>query len=305
MKSLTIAYITGRLRPQIHWFYRSLGRQLKDRQVEIIVVDFHHGRRAEPLYTWDRTRATTPKPNIWQGSHRVTATDWWANSNARNTAFCLCQTEWIAFLDDRCVLEPTYLDAIERAMDGNYIALGSYEKRVNMRVEDGLVVEPGETIGVDHRRKHSPRGNMSAPGSWLFGANFALPLEWALDVNGFEEAMDGLSMEDSIFGLMLKNRRYNLVYEPLMGMIEDRTLGETLSLHDVDGTMKRSDKGVSPDDKSHAALKRFGKRDRTDPLWTPPLRDIRAHLAAGGSFPIPDPNRLYRDWYDGEPINGI
>lgn len=307
MNRLTIAYITSRLEPKIEWFFDSLERQLRGRVIETIVIDFHHAERGTTLPKlpmWSSTIHSSPKPTIWQGAHRVTTSDWWANSNARNTAFCLCQTGWIAFVDDRSFLLDGYLDAIERAMKEPHVICGSYEKRVGLEIVGGEIANPGTVTGVDSRREHSPAGRAGIGGGWLFGANFALPLEWALEVNGFEEAMDGLSMEDSIFGMMLHNQRRPMVYDPKMAILEDRTIGETQSSHGIDGVMKRADKGQSPSDKSHAALKRFGTRHATDPLWTPNLRAIRAELAVGRGFPVPPP-AIYRDWFDDQVINGI
>ena len=80
----------------------------------------------------------------------------------------------------------------------------------------------------------------------MFGCTFALPLEWALQMNGFEEGCDGLSMEDVIFGLMLKNNGFRIDYDPQMRMIEDRTEGEISAGHGVGRRFEaRQDKGVS------------------------------------------------------------
>ena len=63
------------------------------------------------------------------------------------------------------------------------------------------------------------------------------------------------------------------------------------------------DKGVSPNDKSHAALRRFGTQHRTE--FTPDLRARRDLIARGEPFPVPDPAHDWRDWYDGQPIRDM
>ena len=133
---------------------------------------------------------------------------------------------------------------------------------------------------------------MPAHGQWFFGCTSAAPLEWALAINGYEERMDGLSFEDVIFGLMLTNAGYPLRYDPRMKIIEDRTPAEL-------GTPpRRTDKGISPNDKSHAALQQFGSLKRAGHQWD--LRAVRAKVLAGEPFPIPTGPTT--DWYDGQPL---
>ena len=62
------------------------------------------------------------------------------------------------------------------------------------------------------------------------------------------------------------------------------------------------DKGVSPNDKSHAANARFGRRKHTE--FTPELRALRelARTQGPGALPIPDPDANFLDWYHGARI---
>lgn len=299
--SLCIAYITSRLKPNIRWFYDSLRRQ-NGAIDQIVVVDGFAdtpGRNEE--FTCDFTKDfvhTTPKPTVWQGKHKLTREDWWAVANARNTALCLCRCDWIALVDDRCVLLAGWLHAVKEAMAGNYAVFGSYEKRRNMIVEKGLVKDLGEPDGQDvreatiltHRRGETPA---FCPGDWSFGCNLALPLNWALHVNGYDETCDGISMEDAMFGRMLENNRFALKYDRWMKVMQDRTPGETGPV------MVRKDKGVSPNDKSHALLKRLWDKKRSTHQWN--LSLIREARLKG--FPWPVPKQPIRDWYDNQPIS--
>lgn len=285
---VTIVYITGRRDPRLSWAVDDLHHQLRSKdEIHLIVVDALNRSPAQLGVDVQTSKlksmiVTLPKPNIWQGAHRVTSVDWWANSNARNTGIVLCKTDYIAFLDDRCHLGPQWLEAVragERKQES--VIVGSYDKH-----EDGKIT-------VDHRRIQCPNGKRDCGGGWLYGCTLALPLKWCLEANGFEEGCDGLSGEDYIFGFMLENNDHRIDFVPSLFVSLERS-------HPHTNTYIRVDKGVSPNDKSHAAIDRFKKRKRAE--FTPDLKAIRDQIARGGSFPIPDPSGDYRDWYDGTPI---
>lgn len=290
----TLTFMTGRQEPLLGWVLDDLRAQLQPGdEVDLLVVDALHGSRPLPelgepeLHLWlgdgrhVHARHVAPKPNIWQGRHRVTRRDWWATANARNTAIALAATNYLVFLDDRSHLGPEWLVQVRRGYAARDAVLaGAYEKNEG---------KPGSTR--DHRLGVHPSGKRNCGGGWLYGCTFCLPLEWALRVNGLEEGCDSLTGEDYIFGLMLGNAGYRIDYEPRLFVTQDRTFG-------TEHGFAMTDKGQSPRDKSHAALDRFGKRDRTE--FTPDLREIRRVLAEGGNFPAVDPSYEYRDWYDGQ-----
>ena len=159
---------------------------------------------------------------------------------------------------------------------------GSYEK-----------IEAGGTIS-DHRLQKHPTGKKNCGGGWLYGCTLALPLEWCLEVNGFEEGCDGLSSEDYIFGFMLENNGRRIDFTPSLFVSLER--GHQINAY------RREDKGPPNDksNKSHKARERFGNRKRTE--FTPDLRLFRSLVTQGGAFPIPDPSNDYTDWYDGASI---
>lgn len=302
MKSLTIIYCTARQRPEFEWFLDSLTPQIKPGEViDIIMVDYHAAfdsckrlqSTCEPEFATVRFFGPIKcKPNVWQGQHRLTKKEWWAKSAYLNTGLCLAKTEWVAFLDDRCILTPTWLQSIREAMAGNYAVAGSYQKRTGMTVEDAFIKHGGIINGEDPRR----RGNnvpVPAPGQWWFGCTGALPLEWALAVNGFDESCDSLGMEDVIFGRMLENGGFPIKYDERMMIIEDRTP------EFYEAAVGRTDKGVSPNDKSHALLDRTNGKKQSTHHWN--LREVRADILAGRSFVVP--TEPATDWYDGKPLS--
>ena len=230
-----------------------------------------------------------PKPTIWQGKHRITSENWWAKSNALNTGICLCQTDFIAFCDDRCVLGPLWLSAVYDSMNGNYAVCGRYEKHYDMKVEHGIITDPGFTAGIDTRREH---GHAVPFNDW-YGGSCALPLEWCLKVGGYSEDLcDSLGAEDSMFGTVLKNNGYPIRYDSRMLIIEDRTPT------DIDGALRRADKGVSPNDKSHKIVEIL--RDKTDSQNSFDIRNIRDRILNGETFP--PPSASHYDWFDGAKI---
>lgn len=282
---ITIGYITARDEPHLEWLLGDLEIQAQPGdEIELIVVDAL-GRPASaigfrPIRSISRLVETRPKPTIWQGPHRVTAHDFFANANARNTVIALCSTTYLCFLDDRCRLDPGWLDVVRRAeRRRRSVICGPYDK-----YED-------RGLSPDHRRSRSPRGKRNCPASWCFGGNFALPLDWLLEVNGCEEGCDPVGLEDCVLGHMLSNAGHRIDFSIEMSVRQDRRG----PVHPPD--FPRQDKGQSPNDKSHAIEKRFYGRRRTE--FTPNLIQLRAELAQGGSFPVPDPRVDYRDWYDG------
>lgn len=305
MKTFTIAFVTGRTSDEWPWLRDSLMREFDRYRFGFLpkIIIIQATRTSEHFAKMVDGVNTAPKPNIWQGKHRVTSQDWWAMSNARNTAICLCETEWICFFDDRCVLLPGYLDALQDAMDGSYILAGAYEKREWMTVEDGIIrnggIIKGRDCRLDYYEQNKLKSPFSCPGSWLFGAIFAMPIEWALEVNGSPEICDGQGFEDVQFGLLLEHNGYPIKYDPRAKIIQDRTPGM------CGPTYRREDKGVSPNDKSHALLAMFNKPEVKKAIHTPgwdfDIRKVRADVLAGKPWPLP-PNIGYKDWYDQQPI---
>lgn len=296
---ISFVYITTRYEPHVEWFLDSLRAQLwPGEDPQIIIVAPEHSRVPVSM----NFQIVRPKPTIWAGPARITQADWWAAANARNTGICYAQEKWIAFVDDRSVLLPGWMDCVREAMKANCMVCGTYQKVHDMVVERGVAQKytsfPGFDNRLDYVQKHwaglyNSRGPFDCPGEWTYGCALVLPLEWALSVGGFDETCDGLGMEDGIFGLMLQNRRYHITFDPRMGMLEDRTIGE------CGPVPLRRDKGISPNDKSHAMLEKL--RVLKQALLPGNLRNIRNEVLKGAPFPAPSAPQV--DWYDGEKIS--
>ena len=303
---LSIILITNRYEPHVEWTLDSLFSQARfDDKIEVIIVapDYCTLRGLER----PNVRHHPPKPTIWSGPHRITKADWWSAASQRNTGICLATGDWVAFLDDRSVLLPGWLDCVNQAMQEQYCVCGTYQKVHDLVVDNGCVKsfkEIKSKFGIPERDSrieyaerywitHGMKPPFECPGEWTYGCSLALPLEWVLRVGGFDETCDGLSFEDSPFGLMLQNNNFPIYFDPRMKIIEDRTPGQ------CEPIALRRDKGVSPNDKSHALLKKL--KDLKHVLLPPDLRGIRAMVQAGKSFPAPTTPAT--DWYDGQQIN--
>lgn len=300
--TFTVAYITSRFEPEFHWLYDSVRRES---DCPVIVIAQENFPVNPPL---ENVAFHDPKPTVWSGPHRLTKQAWWSKSNSLNSAICLCRTDWLMFCDDRSVLMPGWFARVKAAMDGNYAVCGKYEKTHDLIVTGGIVksyVEPvddkGNKTGKDTRAKYvrehwNGASPVICPGEWWFGCLNAMPLEWALQINGYEELMDGLSFEDVICGLMLKNNGFTIKYDSELALIEDRTPGK------LGPAMRRTSKERFPhdkEDKGHKALARFGIRKRTEHHWD--LRAIRDAVLRGE--PFPPATHPTRDWFDNQAIS--
>lgn len=315
LKTLTIAYLTCRKDCKIEWFYASLARQLpKNLSVHIIVVDSWAdapGRRED---LWEKYHQPefcdggaywthrAPKPSVWSGPHRLTKVDYFSAANSRNTALCLAQTDWIAYVDDLSVLVPGWLDAVMQAMRENYIVLGAYRKVRNLDVRDGQIASyDAFPAGEDNRLKHATGTQTSCGGNWLFGCSFAAPVEALLSVGGSPEMCDstGLGSEDYCLGIALANAGYAFRYDQRMMTLES----EEHHHNPNEIQFKRMDKGVSPNDKSHAMLHTAQRSRYYDNYYPGGMRALRERVLAGDPFPvINDPTT---DWYDGQPLSEL
>lgn len=300
MQHLTIVYVSNRRRPRFNWFATSIYNETRFfENISFVVVDFYAidrplDGRFHPSIT--DTIWVPPKPNVWNGRYRLTQENWFAASNARNTGLCYAKNGWIAYVDDVSVLMPGWLNCVRDAMAGNYIVCGAYKKVKKLQVDMGNVVTYEEFPGgVDSRWNLAQSDPWPCAGQWLFGCSLAAPVEALLTVNGWDENCDGLGSEDYCMGIRLQNAGYTFRYDRRMLTLESE------EAHFEDQPFRRTDKGVSPNDKSHAILK-MALESKFAPNYFGEggIRALRDRVIFGQPFPIvqvPD-----KDWFDGQPI---
>lgn len=311
---ISLVYITSRIDPKVEWFISSLDYQTtpdeKENGIEIIFIDRlvdlvnpyeQEDRRnhfSEAVRGRFKFKHVAPKPSVWQGSHRITSVDWFAASNARNTGLVMAQGDHIAFVDDLSVLTSQYWKAMKESVGTGKVTLGAYRKVKELAVDNGNIVNfVNHPQGIDNRFGY---GNDSGPvpcaGNWLYGCSFACPIQFLIDVNGSDEECDGMGFEDCILGIRLANRAIAFQYDRRMLTYESE------EAHHLDKVMRRTDKGVSPNDKSHAILAKAHGSNRAENahLGLDGIAGLRKIYQETGTIPVPiSPTH---DWYDGQSI---
>lgn len=297
---LTIAYLTSRKDPKFQWFIDSLRRELNGEPIpRVVMVDYYAEQRA-PIPGVIRA---FPKPSVWQGKHRLTKEDYFAASNARNTALCYAPDGWIAYVDDLSVLMPGWMNCIKEAMAGNYIVCGSYRKVKKLVVENGEV-KSFEPFADDNRLSAVREDVTVCGGNWMYGCSVAGPVEAFLSVNGWpEDLCDGMGFEDCVMGIVLRNAGWDMRYDRRMMTLESE------EHHHGEGAAFRKDdwhwEGDKPvrggngrDDKSHAVLN-IAYQSKRFPNSVD-IRAMRHEVLAGGEFPVMQ--NPAHEWYSKTPL---
>lgn len=253
---LGIAYLTARAEPELPWLLTGLAQQMgSSDEIDLVVVD----ARARSLS--ELGAADVPR-GVRAILIRAPRSDGaWAKASAGNAAIVAFPdgVDYVAFLDDRCWLGATWLEAVRLGYgDRQSVLAGSYA-----RIVDGVIED-------DHRRELAPEGRRDCGGGWLFGCTFALPLAWLLEVNGFEDGCDGIGAEDSVLGAMLENGGRRIDFQPALHVWLERS---SSAAH---GLIKR-DKELG-----EACVARYGSRWRT--LHTPDLAALRRDRAVAADL---------------------
>lgn len=315
---ISICYMTCRNNPRFEWFIQSFKKQYQNEvPVEIIVIDGSPNFNpnyifADKIEGFDFT-AYKPKPTVWQGEYRLPKDDWFAASNARNTAILHAKGDYIVFADDLSVLLNGWWAAVLRAHKEKYIVFGAYKKVRDMVVENGAIVQHYETPqGTDHRLQH---GSRFCWGDWCYGCSLGIPLEWALNVNGFDEICDGSGYEDVQFGARLQKKGYQMFYDVSMMTYECE------ECHGEGPVFRREDPLLTPSeyyavkermgitgvheangrtDVSHLLMDMVKTTTRKDNAWTWGNNFVLAELRETNELPGIDVNMKH--WATGIPL---
>lgn len=317
---LTICYITNRREPRIQWFWSSLYRECEGNMPaagvgRVVVVDFYALER--PLYLPSAIRPdrptfctgpeivhVPPKPNVWNGPHRLTSKNYFAAANARNTGLCLAPNGFIAYVDDLAVLVPGWLSRVKAAMvaEDERVVCGAYQKVKKLVVDAGGNITNFEHFeaGVDTRWRQAGDEPKRLGGGALYGCSFVAPVEAMLRINGFDEDNDPMGGEDYCLGLMLERMGYPVYYDRKMFTMESE------EDHHVEPPFVRvikKSEALAPD-ATWAMLRMVNGGGRTKAVnyFGPEgIRGLRDRVLAGEPFPVCQIPQ--HDWRDGQPLS--
>ena len=347
--NVTLAFFTSRQNPRFAWWVDSLCRQTPPAELaamQIVFVDaklwgigpevaarylraagkfpladpqWHDWRRREELTAVVAGRFDylhiPPKPSAWQGPFRWTDKDWFAASNARNTAIIVAERPYLVCCDDLSCLSPMWIDQVRHAATG-YIVCGAYKKLLEMNVVHGRLESFKENpAGVDTRwDRGSDTGIVPWSGAGLFGCSFGAPVELLTAVDGFDYYCDGQGAEDYDLGIRLERaagtgrtfyNRNMLTWESEEAHTEEPTLPRDSKMVPFD-RLPDSLKGEYPNGlmSDHVMLQSVMRETgRTLPLGraTPhSLAGLRDQWQREKLTPIPTEPAM--DWRDGTPL---
>lgn len=212
MVEITVGLITKRSDPHIDWALESLKKQtFPHKDFEYIIVDgYYHRRKDEVAKLIKDMNLDFPvlhipdKASRWKGQRPCI-------SNARNTVIIFANGKYIVHADDCCKMKDNWLERHSMWLKEGYLSAGGWIGCQDITL-DGKCIEG--TYGPEQRLKM-----MNVPllvdNRMLYGGNFGYPLEAALDINGFDEYLDGeLGQDDVDFGIRLARKGYRTIFDP-------------------------------------------------------------------------------------------
>jgi hypothetical protein len=194
------------------------------------------------------------------------------------------------------VLLPGWFRAVEAAFDGNYVVCGTYRKVRHLEVVNGEV-KSFTPFSEDHRFKTATSVVSPCHGGWLFGCTVGGPTDFFLKVGGWPEFCDGLKSEDCIMGITMYKAGIPLRFDKRMAVLESE------EHHHLEPSFAAFDKGISPNDKSHAAVRIAENTTFFKNYDEGGIPQVRRDVLAGKPFPITQ--HPQHDWYDKQPLSEI
>lgn len=218
MVKVTVMLVTKRKEPKFEYALQSLKEQtFPHDDFEYIIIDgYYHNRKDDVLSLIHKFEVDFPvlylpdKPCRWRGQRPCI-------SNARNTALIFAKGQYIVQTDD-CTKMPN--DWIEKHLlylekdlekEKRYIVAGSWIG-YQFTTEDEHGIEG--CYGPEYRSTIIKEPKEVGAG-WFYGHNCSYPLEPILDINGFDEILDGeMGQEDIDLAIRLERQGYKVMYDP-------------------------------------------------------------------------------------------
>lgn len=295
---ISLIYLTNRIDCKLDWTIQSFANQYDGSvPVEWIIVDFwkdeqniFHERANDIKHAMGgnfQYQHVSPKPSPVQGQYKITKEEWFAASNARNTGCAYAKGIHLAFIDDLSYLGENWWKAVKRSYENKQVVAGCYAKVLGLNVEYGKrIAGENREVGKDARLRANPNSRFIGGGE-LFGCSFALPVETYCSVNGQDEILDTLGMEDYTFGIQLQKKGYSIWFDV------DMYSEENEEMHGGGLVFKREDKLLTPEQYELARIRlgcihRMGGRTDSSHLFLDMLYSQKNPWSFGNNFNMAD-----------------
>lgn len=321
---ITAFMATARKNPQWQWAADSLVHNMNANPsvaLEVIFVDkmlwptslgpIGHRREelADAVAGRFSYRHVPPKPSAWQGPWRKTKRDFYALTNARNTAITLARGEHVIEFDDCTVLGKDWLYWHHRAAQKKIVAAGGFVSWNTATVVNGEVTGGEQHPNQDSRGLDMKKGY----GSWCWGLNVSYPLERLLEVNGFDELYDGQGgSEDCDLGVRVERTGCPIVFFPACEIHQILETHEAVCDIETWGKPQvrpQKERVLKHDGRGHFANEFLIQELFEDPTRTlargteSNLRELRRHVLREGYGAYPTTFAVDKDWRDGQPLS--
>lgn len=306
---VSVCTITRRSKPRIKRLVELLKEQSYS-DFEFLIIDGYYYARKEmmerllkELNPQFRLRYLPPKPSKWRGIRPDL-------SNARNTSLIWAQGKIIVEIDDCC------LD----------LCPGFIERHVNWIGEGFAVSGSCEIGGWCDDRKDKFKDPQEITARYFYGGNRSFLLETALNVNGYEEFLDGeQGQEDVLLSHMLELAGVRFMYDPNLRVTFDDSAHTLTQLSpdprkatwDKEPWAVEAKKQTMPDGTERFTNDWYARQCINDKLAKPKgnnfeLKDIK-RIPRAVNFDIPRFQTCLRkyvdtdpaDWRDGESISSM
>lgn len=304
MVKLTVGLITKRSEPHIEWAFQSLKDQsFKD--FEYIIVDGYYDKRKDEIAKLIKDMDIQfpvlhipDKPSRWKGQRPCI-------SNARNTVLIFANGKFVVHADDCCKMRNNWLERHLKWLEAGHLCAGAWIGYQDT-TPDGIGIEG--VYGLEDRSKSVTQPAIVA-NTWLYGGNMGFPLQAALDINGFDEILDGeLGQDDTNFAIRLGRKGYRTIFDPFC-MIEYH-----ISSHIYDKIVPPVEKVLRDGIKHYSneyMTQRLTDEERDRVLtWgnTIDLKGARSLFGTGNGFgkwkyPLEDMFKMMEGFIDGNPID--
>jgi glycosyltransferase involved in cell wall biosynthesis len=213
MVKVTVTLVTKKREPRFKYAFESLKEQtIPHRDFEYIIIDgYYHTRKNEVLSLIEKMKFDFPvlylpdKPSRWKGQR-------FQICNARNTALIFANGKWIVNHDDCTKMSKDWIEKHLKLLEmgKDYIVTGSW-------IGYQFIVNGEGVMGV-----YGPEDRMKiikvpqqVNAGWFYGQNCSYPLESVLNINGFDEELDGeMGQEDINLGIRLERNGLKVIYDP-------------------------------------------------------------------------------------------